>query len=108
MNWLILLLAGLLEIGWVISLKLTDGFTKVIPMIFYGFFGLTSAFFFSKALKSLPMGVAYAVWMGVAIIGTTIAENVMNQKPYDFPKVFFMLLIITGIMGLKIFSNSQK
>jgi quaternary ammonium compound-resistance protein SugE len=101
MNWIALIIAGVMEIGWVISLKHTQGFTKIIPMIFYAFFGFTSAFFFSQSLKTIPMGVAYAIWMGIAIIGITVAEVFMYGNKYDLLKAFFMLLIAAGIMGLK-------
>ncbi len=108
MNWLMLIVAGIMEIGWVISLKQTQGFTKVIPMLFYAFFGFTSAYFFSQSLKSFPMGVAYAIWMGIAIIGITIAESVMYDKNYDLLKLFFMFLIAAGIIGLKMITNTQN
>lgn len=101
MNWIYLLLAGIMEIGWLISLKYTEGFTKLIPLIFYGIFGFTNAYLFSQSLKSIPMGIAYAVWMGVAIIGITLAEIVVFNKDYDLSKLFFMLLITFGIIGLR-------
>lgn len=103
-----LVIAGIMEIGWVISLKQTEGFTKVIPIIFYAFFGFTSAFFFSQSLKSFPMGVAYAIWMGIAIVGITIAEGVIYNKEYEPLKLFFMLLIAVGIIGLKLITNTTN
>lgn len=102
MNWLYLLLASILEIGWVISLKYTEGFTKTIPLIFYGFFGFTSAYCFSNSLKTIPMGLAYSIWTAIAIVGTTIAEVYMYKRPVDYTRMFFMLLIISGVIGLKL------
>lgn len=104
-NWFYLFLAGVLEIGWVISLKLTDGFTKVIPILFYAFFGFFAAYCFSNALKTIPIGVAYAIWMGIAVIGTTVAEFIIFKNSYDFTKLFFVLLILIGAIGLKLTSN---
>ncbi len=106
MNWVFLLIASILEIGWVISLKLTEGFTKVIPIIFYAFFGASSAFFFSHALKSIPLGIAYSIWMGIAVIGTTIAESVAFDKSIGLGRTFFVMLIIAGIIGLKLSSTN--
>jgi len=104
-NWLYPFLAGILEIGWVISLKMTEGFTKVIPIFFYAFFGFFAAYCFSNALKTIPIGVAYAIWMGIAVIGTTAAELVIFKNSYDFIKLFFVLLILIGAIGLKLTSN---
>ncbi|MBN1299887.1 MAG: multidrug efflux SMR transporter [Melioribacteraceae bacterium] len=108
MNWIALLVAGIMEIGWVISLKHTEGFTKFIPILFYGFFGFTSAFFFSQSLKSIPMGIAYAIWMGIAVIGITVFESVVYQKPYDLIKLFFLSLIAIGIIGLKLIGGNLE
>jgi len=104
MNWFLLILASILEIGWVISLKYTEGFTKPVPIIFYAFFGFTSAYCFSTALKSIPLGLAYSIWMGIAVIGTTVAESYMYNKPFEYSKLIFVVLIITGIIGLKVTS----
>lgn len=110
MHWLLLILAGILEVGWIISLKYTEGFTKFIPLIFYGFFGFTTAYCLSVALRTIPLGMAYSVWMGVAVIGTTIAEHYMNGEvnSINVYRVFFMLLIIAGITGLKMSAVSQS
>ncbi|NWF89857.1 MAG: QacE family quaternary ammonium compound efflux SMR transporter [Ignavibacteriaceae bacterium] len=102
MNWLYLLLAGIMEIGWLISLKYTEGFTKIIPLIFYAIFGFTNAYLFSLSLKAIPMAIAYTIWMGIAIIGITITEIFIFNKEYDLMKLIFMMLIITGIIGLRI------
>jgi quaternary ammonium compound-resistance protein SugE len=101
MNWIYLLLAGIMEIGWILSLKYTEGFTKVVPLIFYAIFGLTNAYLFSLSLKVIPMAIAYTIWMGVAIIGITITEMVVFNKEYDMLKLIFILLILSGIVGLR-------
>ncbi|MFZ1292444.1 MAG: multidrug efflux SMR transporter [Melioribacteraceae bacterium] len=106
-NWIYLLIAGFLEIGWVISLKKTEGFTKIIPIIFYAIFGFFAAYFFSNALKTIPIGIAYAIWMGIAVIGTTIAESLIFNTNLNLIKMIFMLLILIGAIGLKLTSNVE-
>lgn len=106
-NWIYLLIAGFLEIGWVISLKKTEGFTKIIPIIFYAIFGFLAAYFFSNALKTIPIGIAYAIWMGIAVIGTTIAESLIFNSTINFAKIFFVVLILIGAIGLKLSSNVE-
>jgi quaternary ammonium compound-resistance protein SugE len=106
-NWIYLVIAGILEIGWVISLKKTEGFTKIIPIIFYAFFGFFAAYFFSNALKTIPIGVAYAIWMGIAVIGTTIAEAYLFNSSYNFTKMFFVTLILIGAIGLRLTSQGD-
>lgn len=106
-NWFYLVLAGVLEIGWVISLKKTEGFTKIVPMIFYAIFGFLAAYFFSNSLKTIPIGVAYAIWMGIAVIGTTIAEYYLYNTSYSFTKILCVILILIGAIGLKITSSGE-
>lgn len=102
MNWLYLILAGVMEVGWIISLKYTDGFTKIVPLIFYAIFGFTNAYLFSLSLKSIPMAIAYTIWMGIAIIGITLTEIVVYNRDFDWLKLFLMMLIIFGIVGLRV------
>jgi quaternary ammonium compound-resistance protein SugE len=70
--------------------------------MFYAVFGFTNAYLFSLSLKSIPMGIAYTIWMGIAIIGITLTEMFVFNKDYDILKLIFMLLIISGIVGLRI------
>jgi quaternary ammonium compound-resistance protein SugE len=102
MNWIFLFAAGVMEIGWVFSLKFSHGFTKLVPTIFYAVFGFTGALLFSNALKTLPASLAYAIWAGIAVIGTAVAEIFLLNRPLSSVKIFFILLIITGIIGLKL------
>lgn len=107
MNWMYLILAGIMEVGWIVSLKYTEGFTKIVPLIFYAIFGFTNAYLFSLSLKAIPMAMAYTIWMGIAIIGITLTEIVVFNKDYDVLKFIFMLMIIGGIIGLRVtFKNS--
>ena len=106
MNWLILVLAGLFEIAWAIGLKYTDGFTRVWPTI-----GTISAMVISVgllgvAMKSLPVGTAYAVWVGVGAVGTAILGVVLFEESANAGRMVSLLLIIAGIVGLKLATPS--
>ncbi|MCF8307123.1 MAG: QacE family quaternary ammonium compound efflux SMR transporter [Ignavibacteriales bacterium] len=111
MPWILLVIAGILEIGWVLSLKFSEGFTKLIPTITYAIFGFLSAFFFSSSLKNIPLGIAYSVWMGIAVVGTTFAEiyiesgSKLTISPY---RLVFTLMIVLGVMGLKLSTIAGK
>ncbi len=101
MEWVYLLLAGLFEIGWIISLKYTSGFTRLLPMLSYAVTGLGAAYFLSLALRSLPLGLTYAIWVGIGIAGSNILGIVLFEEPYHFLRIFFILMIICGVVGLK-------
>jgi quaternary ammonium compound-resistance protein SugE len=102
MHWIYLIIAGILEIGWIISLKYTQGFTKIIPLIFYAMFGFGSAYFLSLSLKTLPIAIAYAIWMGIAIIGTTVYGFFYLNESRQIIQLLCIVLIISGIIGLKL------
>jgi len=102
MYWLILVLAGLFEIGWAIGLKYTDGFTRPWPTL-----GTVAAMAISLALlgiamKSLPVGTAYAVWVGVGAVGTAILGIVLLGEPANAGRLLSLSLIVAGIVGLKL------
>jgi quaternary ammonium compound-resistance protein SugE len=101
MDWFYLFLAGLFEIGWIISLKYTSGFTRLLPMLSYAFFGLGAAYFLSLALKSMPLGLTYAIWVGIGIAGSNILSIVLFEEPYHFLRILFILMILCGVAGLK-------
>jgi quaternary ammonium compound-resistance protein SugE len=100
-HWIYLILAGLLEIGWIFSLKHTEGFTKWVPMVAYAFFGFSAAYCLSLALKDLPVSTAYAVWMGIAVVGSTITGMWIYKEPSSIIRLACIVLIIGGIVGLK-------
>jgi quaternary ammonium compound-resistance protein SugE len=101
MNWIYLFAAGFMEIGWVMSLKFSQGFTKLIPMVFYAIFGFLGAYFFSHSLKTLPVSLAYSIWAGIAVIGTSLADVFFLKHEISPVKILFILLILIGIVGLK-------
>lgn len=101
MPWIFILIAGLFEIGWIYSLKATEGFTRFIPIIFYACCGLGAAFFLSQAIKHISTGTAYAVWVGIAIAGTNIVGMSFLGEPLRIAKVIFISMIVIGVVGLK-------
>lgn len=102
MAWLILVLAGLFEIGWVIGLKYTAGFTRLWPTVWTAISMLVSVWLLGLAMKSLPVGTAYSVWVGVGAIGTVILGTVLFEEPANSGRLISVALIIAGIVGLKL------
>jgi quaternary ammonium compound-resistance protein SugE len=104
MSWLILVLAGLFEIGWAIGLKYTDGFTKLWPTVGTVASMMVSLGLLGVAMKSLPVGTAYAVWVGVGAVGTAILGIVLLGEPANAGRMVSLGLIVAGIIGLKLAS----
>ena len=104
MPWIILVLAGLFEVGWAIGLKYTEGFTKPLPTV-----GTLAAMAISLgllgiAMKSLPVGTAYAIWVGVGAVGTVILGIVLFNEPMNPLRLVSVGLIVAGLVGLKLAS----
>jgi quaternary ammonium compound-resistance protein SugE len=102
MAWLLLLLAGLFEVGWAIGLKYTDGFTRPWPTIGTVLAMIVSLGLLGIAMKSLPVGTSYAVWVGVGAVGTAIMGIVLLGEVANAGRLISLGLIIAGIVGLKI------
>ena len=101
MDWIILVLAGLFETGWAIGLKYTDGFTRLWPTVWTGIAMVISLWLLGIALKTLPVGTAYSVWVGVGAVGTVILGIALLQEPANAARLISVALIILGIIGLK-------
>lgn len=101
MAWTILFLAGLLEIGWAIGLKYTDGFTKLWPSVWTGASMVGSVVLLGLALKSLPVGTAYAVWTGIGTVGVAILGIFLFSEPASAIRIACIGMIVAGIAGLK-------
>ena len=106
MRWIYLLIAGVLEITWAVAMKMSDGFTVLIPSIITGIGYIASAVFLSVALKQLPLGTAYAMWTGMGIVGTTLLGIVLFQEKLSVLQVICVILIVAGIAGLKILAKN--
>jgi len=104
MPWLVLLLAGLLEVGWAVGLKYTDGFTRLLPTLLTVASMAASLFLLGLALRSLPLGTAYAVWTGIGTVGTAILGIVLLGESASIARLACIALIVTGIAGLKLVS----
>lgn len=102
MSWVILFIAGLLEIGWAIGLKYTDGFTKPWPTVGTVISLVASFLLLGLALKTLPVGTAYAIWVGIGAVGTALLGILLFGEPADVLKLVSLGLICAGIVGLKL------
>lgn len=100
-GWFVLFLAGLLETCWAIGLKYTDGFTRLIPSVFTLAAMALSMYLLSRATQSLPIGTAYAVWVGIGAVGTAVLGIFLFKEPVTFMRIGFMALLVISIIGLK-------
>ncbi|MBC2594747.1 quaternary ammonium compound efflux SMR transporter SugE [Ruficoccus amylovorans] len=101
MHWLILIVAGLLEVGWAVGLKYTEGFTRPLPTAGTVLAMVLSMFLLGLAMKTLPVGTAYAVWVGIGVVGTAVAGVFLLGEAVHWLKAVSLLLIVVGIVGLK-------
>ena len=102
MAWLVLAAAGLLEIGWAIGLKYTDGFTRLVPSVLTLAAMAGSIILLGLALKTLPIGTAYAVWTGIGAVGTALLGIILFDEPATVARLASIGLIVSGIVGLKL------
>jgi quaternary ammonium compound-resistance protein SugE len=102
MNWIILIVAGLFEVGWAIGLKYTEGFTRLWPTIGTVISMIISLGLLGIAMKDLPVGTAYSIWVGVGAVGTVILGIVLLGESASVSRMISVVLIIAGIIGLKL------
>ena len=102
MAWVILVLAGLFEVGWAIGLKYTEGFTRLWPTVWTALSMIVSLWLLGIAVKTLPVGTAYSVWVGVGAVGTVILGIFLFGEPANVGRIVSVALIIVGIIGLKL------
>ncbi|EPE98054.1 quaternary ammonium compound efflux SMR transporter SugE [Rhizobium grahamii] len=102
MAWLLLFLAGLFECGWAIGLKYTDGFTRFVPTTLTAICMVASVALLGLAVKTLPIGTAYAVWTGIGSVGTVLLGVWLLGDPATAPRLLCIALIVAGIGGLKL------
>ena len=101
MAWVILVAAGLLEIGWAVGLKFTVGFTRLWPTVGTVAAMVASMVLLGIAVRTLPLGTAYAVWTGIGTAGTAILAMFLFNEPVTISRVVFLSMIVLGILGLK-------
>lgn len=104
MNWSYLFIAGLFEIAWAIGLKYTQGWTRLVPSLVTLALMIASFYFLSLAVRTLPIGTAYAVWTGIGTVGAAILGMFLLGEPRDAVRMACILLIVAGIAGLKLTS----
>lgn len=104
MEWMMLVIAGLAEIGGVISLKLSEGYTKMKPMICSLFFAGISFYLLSASVQTLPVGTAYAIWTGIGSAGSVVVGMLFFKESKDVRRIVFISGIIISIIGLKLVS----
>ena len=101
MAWALVVIAGILEAGWAIGLKYTAGFTKPIPSLLTAAGIIASLFLLSIAARTLPIGTAYAVWVGIGASGAVLLGAWLLHEPITPPRAFFLVLLIVALVGLK-------
>jgi quaternary ammonium compound-resistance protein SugE len=104
MAWLYLLVAGLLEVGWAVGLKYTEGFTRLWPSVWTGVALVLSMALLALAVRELPIGTAYAIWTGIGAVGTALLGILLFGEPRDAARLLCIALIVAGILGLKLVS----
>ena len=105
MAWLYLIIAGLLEVQWAVTMKYTDGFTKIWPSVFCVLGMAASVYFLALAQKTLSLGTSYAIWTGIGAVGAAICGMILFNEPRDIARILCILLILAGILGLKFTSG---
>ena len=101
MAWVLLVVAGLLEVGWSIGMKYTDGFTRLVPSLFTGAGIVASMLLLSYAARSLPIGTAYGVWVGIGAAGAAVLGMWVLGEPVTAARIFFICLLLVAVVGLK-------
>jgi quaternary ammonium compound-resistance protein SugE len=107
MTWVILFIAGLFEIGWAVGLKYTDGFTRLWPTVATAVALVASMSLLGLALRTLPLGTAYAVWTGIGSVGTAVLGIVLFREPATAMRLACFGLIVVGIVGLKLAEGAR-
>ena len=104
MAWALVILAGIIETGWALGLKASHGFTRPLPSLLTLIGMVASFWLLAKAMQTLPVGTAYAVWTGIGTIGTVLLGILLFQAAVNAPRLLCLGLILAGIVGLKIFT----
>lgn len=104
--WTLLVIAGILETAWAIGLKYTEGFTRLVPSVLTVLAVAASMYIYSVAVKTLPTGTAYGVWVGIGAFGAAVLGIVLFGEPATFWRIFFLGLLLISIIGLKLSSTT--
>lgn len=102
MAWVILFIAGVLESCWAVGMRYTEGFTRLVPSLWVGAAMALSMYLLSVAVKTIPVGTGYAVWVGIGIIGAALGERIFLKSSFSVGQVIFLVLLIISVIGLKL------
>lgn len=102
MAWIYLIVAGLLETGWAIGLKYTEGFTRLVPSVLTVAAIAASMFLLALAAKTIPIGTAYSIWVGIGAVGAVVLGIILFNEPRDFARLAFVALLVVSLVGLKL------
>ncbi|MEI7025761.1 quaternary ammonium compound efflux SMR transporter SugE [Paenibacillus sp. y28] len=105
MVWIYLLIAGIFEVIWAVSMKYSDGFTRLTPSVITVAGMIISFYFLALTTRDLPLGTAYAIWTGIGAVGTIIVGVLLMNEPLTLARIGFLLLIVVGIIGVKFTSG---
>jgi quaternary ammonium compound-resistance protein SugE len=108
MAWIYLIIGGLLEVGWAIGLSFSEGFTKLVPSVITAVLLFISFYFFAKSMKMIPIGTAYAAFTGIGAGGTSLIGMAFLGEEVNAAKIFFISLLIFGVLGLKFTSRDNE
>lgn len=101
MAWITLVVAGLLEVVWALGLKYTSGFTRLVPSIVTATAIVASMLLLARAVRTIPIGTAYAVWVGIGALGAAIGGAILHREAFTWPRALFLVLLVIAIAGLK-------
>jgi len=102
MAWILLIVAGLFEVCWAVGLKYTDGFRRILPSVLVVISIVASMIFLSLAERSIPIGTAYAVWVGIGVLGAAVLGIILFQDPVTPARFVFLTLLLVSMIGLKL------
>ena len=102
MAWVYLVIAGILETGWAIGLKYTDGFRRPVPSLLTAVAIIASMYLLSVAARTIPIGTAYSIWVGIGAVGAVILGIILFDEPRDLARLSFVALLVVALIGLKL------
>jgi quaternary ammonium compound-resistance protein SugE len=108
MAWIYLVIAGMLETGWAVGLKYTDGFRRPVPSVLTGVAIIASMYLLSVAARTIPIGTAYSIWVGIGAVGAVILGIILFDEPRDLLRLSFVALLIVALIGLKVTTRGQQ
>ena len=100
-SWVLLLVAGLLEVAWAIGLKYTEGFTRPVPSVLTGAAIVASMYLLSRAAREIPIGTAYPVWVGIGALGAAVMGVILFREPLSAARVVCLVMLVGSVIGLK-------